>query len=188
MTELVDIQLIQRCVQQNDVHAFESLVERHQSRLRYSLRQLTGWDEALADDIAQEAFLKAYRSIHSFKATAKFSTWLYRIAYNEFIDYCRKNRLDIDSNFPDLDGAAAFDSVATNSESNKDLHRDLARAMLLLSAEQRVALHLTLHRECTQLEVAEIMECPLGTVKSHILRGRERLQQILADWREEILL
>lgn len=183
--DLTDTQLVQRCAKQKDVQAFEYLVERHQSKLRYSLRQLTGWDEALADDIAQDTFLKAYRSIHSFKATAKFSTWLYRIAYNEFVDYCRKNKLAID---PDLDVVETFDKGATRGDSIKDLHRDLARAMLLLSAEQRVALHLTLHRECTQVEVAEIMECPLGTVKSHILRGRERLQQILADWREEVII
>lgn len=173
-------ELIQRCVHRGDAHAFDALVIRHQSALRYSLRQLTGWNEDLADDLAQNTFIKAYRGLGSFRASAKFSTWLYRIAYNEFVSHCRKHRIEFSDGGEDLDGYSA------PADQSEDLHRDLARAMLSLSEEQRAALHLTLHRQCTQQEVAEIMDCPLGTVKSHILRGREKLQIALADWREEV--
>lgn len=175
-----EIELIQRCVHQGDVRAFEFLVEQHQSQLRYSLRQLTGWDEALADDLAQNTFIKAYRSIGRFRMDSKFSTWLYRIAYNEFVSHCRKNAhtLVAEEEAPEL----------RVKETGADLHRDLAKAMGYLSPEQRTALHLSLHRQYTQEEIAEIMECPLGTVKSHILRGREKLKTALADWREEMVL
>lgn len=172
--------LVERCVQQKDVRAFDELVRLHQSMLRYSLRQLTGWDEGLADDIAQETFLKAYQSIGSFHASAKFSTWLYRIAYNLFIDHSRRQKRS-----PVGDTEVSEDSIQSVDQ-HQDLHRDLARAMLMLTEQQRMALHLSLHRQCTQAEVADIMDCPLGTVKSHILRGKEKLQEVLADWREEI--
>lgn len=175
-----EIELIRRCVHQSDVRAFESLVEQHQSGLRYSLRQLTGWDESLADDLAQNTFIKAYRSIASFRMDSKFSTWLYRIAYNEFVSHCRKN-------YPEPTSEDVMPELYAQN-SNDDLHRDLAKAMKYLSVEQRTALHLSLHRQYTQEEIAEIMECPLGTVKSHILRGREKLKTALADWREEIVL
>ena len=67
--------LIDRIVENNDHRAFEELMKRYQSQIRYSLRQLTGWDEALADDLAQETFIKAYRSLHQFRGDAKFFTW-----------------------------------------------------------------------------------------------------------------
>lgn len=172
--------LVESCVQKKDPHAFDELVKLHQSMLRYSLRQLTGWDKALADDIAQETFLRAYKSIGSFQASAKFSTWLYRIAYNEFIDQNRWQKRS------ENDGMAISNEEIYSVDDNQDLHRDLARAMLTLTEQQRVALHLSLHRQCTQAEVADIMGCPLGTVKSHILRGKEKLQEVLADWREEV--
>ncbi|MBI2992759.1 MAG: sigma-70 family RNA polymerase sigma factor [Gammaproteobacteria bacterium] len=175
---LDDRTLIGRVLNENDQRAFAELVKRHQSQLRYSLRQITGWDHALADDLAQETFIKAYKSLHQFRGDAKFFTWLYRIAYHCFLAHRRslkpEEQLKDDADVPDAGhdpGAAA------------DLHRDLARAMLVLSPEQRMALHLHLHRELTHEEVAEIMNCPLGTAKSHIQRGREKLRDQLSSWR-----
>lgn len=173
-----DSTLIGRVLNENDQRAFAELVKRYQSQLRYSLRQITGWDHALADDLAQETFIKAYKSLHQFRGEAKFFTWLYRIAYHCFLAHRRslkpEDPLEDDADFPDNGydpGAAA------------DLHRDLARAMRVLSPEQRMALHLHLHRELTHEEVAEIMNCPLGTAKSHIQRGREKLKEQLDSWR-----
>src|SRR5436853_6804078 len=85
-----DAQLIARVLVQDDRHAFGELVRRHQSAVRATLRRLTGGDRALADDLAQETFLLAYRNLRSFRQEAKFSTWLYRIAYNAFLADARK--------------------------------------------------------------------------------------------------
>src|SRR5258708_12943772 len=74
-----DTQLIARVVVSDDRHAFSELVRRHQSSVRATLRKLAGGNAALADDLAQEAFLLAYRNLRSFRQDAKFSTWLYRI-------------------------------------------------------------------------------------------------------------
>ena len=81
-----DASLVVRVVADDDRSAFEMLVRRHQSKLRNFLRRLTGNDAARADDLAQETFLKAYRSIRTYRGTAAFSSWLYRIAYNTFLN------------------------------------------------------------------------------------------------------
>ena len=140
MTDATDQALIQRVVTLNCHDSFNVLVKRHQSTLRYSLRQMTGWDQSLADDLAQETFIKAYTSITSFKGTAKFSSWLYRIAYNVMISHFRVAR-NRELTLGDDGTHSTESSVSFNSN---DLHRDLARVMLKLAPQQRMALHLHL--------------------------------------------
>jgi RNA polymerase sigma factor (sigma-70 family) len=82
--ELTDADLVARVLVDDDQNAFGELVRRHQTKVRGLLRQLTRTDVALADDLAQETFLRAYKHIRSFRGEARFSTWLYRIAYNCF--------------------------------------------------------------------------------------------------------
>jgi RNA polymerase sigma factor (sigma-70 family) len=84
-TPVSDAQLIARAVVHDDRHAFGELVRRHQSAVRSTLRRLTGGNVAQADDLALETFWLAYRNRKSFRQEAKFSTWLYRIAYNVFL-------------------------------------------------------------------------------------------------------
>ena len=169
--------LIARVVADNDQRAFAQLVNRYQSKVRYSLRQLTGWDEALADDLAQETFIKAYKALASFRGEANFGTWLYRIAYNCFIAHVRAQKP-----VQALDEAKLEDRTY-ESDTGQALQRDFARALLELSEEQRVAIHLHMQQEMTHQEVADVMNCPLGTVKSHIQRGREKLKLILESWK-----
>ena len=89
---LNDADLVARVLVDDDHHAFAELVRNHQSAVRGLLRQLTRSDLALADDLAQETFLRAYKNIRSFRGEAKFSTWLYRIAYNCFREDARKRK------------------------------------------------------------------------------------------------
>ena len=173
---LDDKNLIDRIVENNDHRAFEELMKRYQSQIRYSLRQLTGWDEALADDLAQETFIKAYRSLHQFRGDAKFFTWLYRIAYHCYAAYYRSHKPE-----QRLD-ETGIEEGSYNPQHDIDVHRDFAMALKNLSPEQRMALHLHMQREFSHQEVADIMVLPLGTVKSHILRGREKLKQQLSSW------
>ena len=168
--------LIARVVAENDHRAFAQLVNRHQSKLRYSLRQLTGWDEALADDLAQETFIKAYNALGSFRGDANFGTWLYRIAYNCFAAHMRTQKPMQQLNEKLLEDQS-YDAGTAQA-----LHRDFAAALQQLSEDQRVALHLYLQRELTHQEIADVMNCPLGTVKSHIQRGRKKLKSLLASW------
>ncbi len=171
-----DDALIARIREHDDRQAFAELVRRYQSRLRYSLRQLTGHDAALADDLAQETFIKAHRHLHRFRGDARFFTWLYRIAWRCFADHHRRRKRELEVD------AAQLPEAGHTTQERDDLHIDFARALLHFEPAQRMALHLHLHRGFTHQEIARIMECPLGTVKSHIQRGRPKLQQLMEDW------
>ncbi len=93
--EVTDAQLIARVVVQDDRHAFSELVRRHQSAVRATLRRLTAGNHALADDLAQDTFMLAYRNLKSFRQEARFSTWLFRIATNAFLADARKRKEEL---------------------------------------------------------------------------------------------
>ena len=115
-----DAQLIARVVVTDDRHAFGELVRRHQSAVRATLRKLTSGNAALADDLAQETFLLAYRNLKSFRQEAKFSTWLYRIAYNVFLGDARKTKesqLPEDMNIDEISLAASEDATGATRQS-----------------------------------------------------------------------
>jgi len=175
--------LVELAVGNNDQRAFSELVNRHQSNLRYSMRQLTNWNEGLADDLAQDTFIQAFKELHRFRKEAKFSSWLYRIGYNIFLQHVRKKQLDTQS----IDDDPYMVNQLMSNESGEDdspLHKKVAKLLALLEPERRSVLHLFLHRQNTQQEISDIMGIPLGTVKTHINRGRAALQQNLRDWRE----
>src|SRR5881275_489451 len=92
---LSDAQLIARCVVGDDRHAFAELVRRHQSAVRACVRKLTSGNTALADDLAQETFIQAWRNLKSFRQEARFSTWLYRIATNCWLMHARKRHEEL---------------------------------------------------------------------------------------------
>lgn len=172
--------LIARVLQCNDQRAYAELVNRYQSRLRYSLRQLTGWDQGLADDLAQETFINAFKNLNKFRGDASFYTWLYRIAYRRFASYYRSRKPT--EPLPDLEERNENGSEKNSRMEARDLHRDFAQALAQLPPEQAMAIHLHMHREYSHQEIADTMECPLGTVKSHIQRGREKLKVLLSEW------
>ncbi|NND81541.1 MAG: sigma-70 family RNA polymerase sigma factor [Gammaproteobacteria bacterium] len=181
MKNIAEAQLLDRSIMSGDQLAFAELVKRHQSGLRYSLRQLTRWDEALADDLAQETFIRAYQKLHSFRGDAKFSSWLYRIGYNLFLQHCRKKQLDTEELHDERHSEPAPDVAGAQ---DTDLQRAIAEALATLSPEARSVMHLSLHRQCTQQEISTIMGIPLGTVKTHINRSKPLLQAQLGAWRE----
>src|SRR4249919_3955148 len=146
--QVSDAQLIARAVVQDDRHAFGELVRRHQSAVRSTLRRLTGGNLAHADDLAQETFLLAYRNLKSFRQEAKFSTWLYRIAYNVFLADARKIKelpmpedMDVDALSPS--GAAERNLPARQVA----LKIDLERAMSVLSDAERAAIVQCYHND-----------------------------------------
>ena len=173
---LTDADLVARVLLDEDQNAFSELVRRHQSAVRGLLRQLTRSDFALADDLAQEAFLKAYKNIRSFRGEAKFSTWLYRIAYNCFREEARKRK--------ELVGIDETQLEAEQDPGTVDpaLRQDLAHALQLLPLHERTAVLLCCQNGLSHDEAARVLEIPLGTVKTNVLRGREKLKKTLAVW------
>jgi RNA polymerase sigma factor (sigma-70 family) len=185
-TPVNDAQLIARVLVADDRHAFSELVRRHQSAVRTTLRRLTGGNAALADDLAQETFLLAYRNLKSFRQEAKFSTWLYRIAYNAFLADARKIRErtlpdDLD---PD-DFAAEAQEPTAGVARQVSLKIDMERAMAMLSDAERAAILQCYHNDLTHEEAAYVLGCPVGTVKTHILRAKQKLKAVLGAWAPE---
>lgn len=173
----VDQALVARALLTDDRRAFEQLLRRHQGMVRAQLRRLTHGDAARADDLAQETFLLAWRKLHQFRGEARFSTWLYRIAYSCFLQNYRRRPPATDPAAPDTAGDMPPPSQAV------DLRLDVERAMRSLSADEQVVL-----MHCVQLglshdEAAYVLNMPLGTVKSHVARGKTKLRALLADWR-----
>lgn len=171
-----DSELLLRIVATDDRKAFEEILRKYQSPIRAFFRKMCGGDEELASDLAQETFLKAYRGISSFNGQAKFLTWLYAIAKNVYFEHLRRGE-----KFEEL----AEDETATATPS--DSHLDIAKCMLQLSPEERMVLTLSYTDGLSQTEVAELLNMPLGTVKTHALRAKDKLKILLQPYQERSL-
>src|SRR6185369_13836985 len=186
--DVPDAQLIARCIVGDDRHAFAELVKRHQSAVRACLRKLTAGNHALADDLAQDTFVLAWRNLKSFRQEARFSTWLYRIATNCWLADARKRKEELlgdradavaddeDATMPHIDAMHADHARASS------LKMDLERAMAVLSDAERAAIVQCYHNDLTHEEAAYVLGCPVGTVKTHVLRGKQKLKRALAAW------
>jgi RNA polymerase sigma-70 factor (ECF subfamily) len=165
-----DTSLAQRA-RSGDASAFGALVREHQSKVRGFLRRLTRGDTALADDLAQETFLEAHRKIAQFRGEGSFGAWLCGIAWSRFLMERRKRREE------PLEAPDDTASVDTTSASLARL--DLEKAMARLAPMETAALTLCYALGHSHGEAAEILQLPLGTIKSHVLRGREKLKALL---------
>lgn len=172
LSRIAEAKLIARCVVVDDRDAFGHLVEHYQPSLRRFLLNLTGNDD-LADDLAQDAFIKAYLSIRSFRGVASFRTWLWRIAYNEFLTFIRKKhdiRADFDEN------PIGDDIVDTAAASEAKI--DVAALLNSLPVNQRTAILLFYMEDRPIKEIAKIMRVEEGTVKSLLSRARNKMRII----------
>ena len=174
--ELTDAVLVARVLVDDDQNAFGELVRRHQSAVRGLLRQLTRTDVALADDLAQQTFLRAYKNIRSFRGEARFSTWIYRIAYNCFREDARRRK-----EFVGID-EEQLQTQHDPQVADPALRHDLMRALNLLPLNERSAVLLCCQNGLSHDEASRVLDIPLGTVKTNVLRGREKLKRMLADW------
>jgi RNA polymerase sigma-70 factor (ECF subfamily) len=164
--------LVARVVIDGDRTAFAALVRRYQSPLRNFLRRLTGNDVERANDLAQETFIKLYKSIRTYRGQAKFATWLYRIAYNTFLNDQRRRVAETE--FEESRHSPARDPTPAAGD-----EADLGSAMRLLTDRQRAVFDLHYKKGMTHDEVARALELPLGTVKSDLARGLDTLRERL---------
>lgn len=172
-----DSELIARVLLSDDRRAFGDLVLRHQSAVRHFLRQLTRGNAALADDLAQETFLQGYRSLARFRGDAAFSTWLLGIAHNRWRNARRSLRADLPLDAPDVPQPAVDATVSTS-----DWRSDLAAVWPQLSPDEQLAIHLGYQQGLAHAEIAALLDWPLGTVKTHLARGKDKLRHLLAAW------
>ena len=162
--------LVARVTTLDDHDAFAEIVHLYQTPVRRFLTRLAPASGA-ADDLAQETFLKAYRHLDSYRGQGRFVSWLFRIAYQEFVTSTRKR----------APAATALDGDVVDAGLGERLVASLSieRAMTTLRSDERAALDLHYRRQLTHPEVANVMNVPIGTVKSLILRGRAKLRDVL---------
>lgn len=175
-----DIDLIARVLASDDRRAFGSLVQRHQAPVRAFLTRLTRGDHAHADDLAQDTFIQAYRSLGRFRGGSQFRTWLLGIAFNQFRSAARRHQ-----NAPEPLDAANESRVAEPvpaSTAASDLQQDLATAVATLSPEQQTVIHLCYQEGLSHTEASCVLNWPLGSVKTHLLRAKEQLRHHLSAW------
>lgn len=175
MPELMnDIKLVTQVAVFGNKRAFDSLLRKYQSQVRRFLLSLTLGDRQLADDLAQETFIKAYANIGKFRGLSSFATWLMRIAYNTHYDYRRSHHQTEDMDTP---------SVAARHAGNDDctLGMDILKALATLKPDERTCITLQLIDGQPIDKIAAITGIPQGTVKSHLHRGKEKLTTYLKD-------
>lgn len=160
-----------------DTAAFAMLVREHQSRLRGFLLRLTKGNNALADDLAQETFLEAFKKIDQFEGS-NFFGWLCAIAWSRFLMETRKRK------FENIDDQPEMAEDAPEAETASLIRHDLESAMAELVPMQRAALTLCFALGLSNEEAAATLNIPLGTLKSHVNRGRAKLSHLLTDWRK----
>jgi RNA polymerase sigma factor (sigma-70 family) len=171
-----DADLIARVLSREDHNAFGELVRRHQSPVRAFLTRMTRGDSHLADDLAQETFLKAWNKLSSYRGSARFSTWLFGIAINEFRIAARSKKELATEDLADLPPEPQMAATDSNSR----LRLDLTEALKRINSDERAAILLCCQSGLSHQEAAQALDCPLGTVKTNILRGKEKLKRHLA--------
>jgi len=184
-----DMELVRRA-REGDFGAYDDLVRRYQERIYATIYHMTSNHED-ANDLAQETFIKAFQALKSFKGGSSFYTWIYRIAVNKTINFLkqRKNKLqmsldDIDFNAEhDPDLVALISEKTPRREANlAELQEKLNEAMLRLSESHRLAVTLHDIQGMSHEEIAKIMDCNIGTVRSRLFYARQQLQGYLSDY------
>jgi RNA polymerase sigma-70 factor (ECF subfamily) len=179
-----DEELVARS-QGGDMDSFNQLVMRWERPI-YALAYRTIGREEDARDVCQETFLRAFRALKGFKGQAKFSSWLYRIALNLCRDWIRRERRTPVAQAPegvDLIELAGETSPSDSVEelvARREISRAVARAMADLPEEQRTAIILKEYHGLTFQEIADMLECPLSTVKTRLYQGLSVLRRQLA--------
>lgn len=185
-----DATLVQRA-RDGDLDAYDTLVRRHQERLYSTVYHMTANHED-ASDLTQEAFIKAYQALRSFKGDCSFFTWLYRIAVNRTLNFLKQRRnraTNLSLNDLDLGAESDPEMVALVSEQTPRRQVDLAElqeklnaAMLKLSEVHRMVVVLHDIQGLPHDEIAEILGCNPGTVRSRLFYARQQLQAYLSDY------
>ena len=181
----IDLALVKR-VQRGDKRAFDLLVRKYQHKIAHLVARYVR-DTSEVQDVSQEAFIKAYRGLANFRGESAFYTWLYRIAINTAKNYLASQARRGDENGVDAQEAEQFDGadglreyasperVLLTEEIKQTVHETIKE----LPDDLRVAISLREFEGMSYEEIAEAMECPVGTVRSRIFRAREAIDQAL---------
>ena len=177
-----DSELVARALR-NDERAFRDLIQRHHAMAYAAVRAVLG-DRDEVQDVMQTVYLKAYQGLAGFRGDARFSTWLYQIARREALDVSSRRRVET-VDVADIEIAADARHSADAATHERSDREWLASALGELDETQRTAIELRYMAEKSYEEIAEIMGLPIGTVKTHVHRGKTEMKRILSRpaWR-----
>ena len=173
-----------------DLSACDELVRRYQQRIYATIYHMTSNHED-ANDLAQESFIKAFQALKSFKGGSSFYTWLYRIAVNKTINFLKQRRNRVHVSLNDLDFNAEHDPDLMALISDKtpfreaglnELQKTLNAALMKLSEPHRLVVVLHDVQGLSHDEIADVMDCNIGTVRSRLFYARQQLQSMLSDY------
>lgn len=165
-----------------DNTAFQILVSRHKEKVR-NIIYLTMNNSALVDDIAQDVFITVYRNLKHFRFESQFTTWLYRITVNRCKDYLRK--MNVRKIFFPVEDGIEISDYSSPVESN-DISKIVMDAISRLPNKLKMPLIMKDIEGFSYQEISETLNCEIGTVKSRIFRGREKLKEILQPIEKEL--
>jgi RNA polymerase sigma-70 factor (ECF subfamily) len=189
-----DYELVCAALHQGDRRAYTQLMDRYKESLYFKLIKMTG-SEADADDMTIEAFGKAFNNLHTYSPEYAFSTWLFRIATNNCIDYMRKKRIksmplerpaihedrtSFEMKIADL--SADPETLIIREQKNQNLRAIVDK----LKPHYRILIELRYYKEYSYEEIAEKLELPVGTVKAKLFRAKEFLYNILKNSEDKI--
>ncbi len=173
--------LIEQCLA-GDPEAYAALVQQHQQMIRAMTFRMTGsLDDA--EELAQDAFLRAYRQLATFNSGAKFSTWLCKIAINLSLDWRRR-----ESRRSDIHSQWATDTLSENETGTgfpDELSRRVQQALNRLPAKQRAAIVLTVYQDQSHAEAAKTLGCTEATISWRVFAARRKLKHLLKDLSDE---
>jgi RNA polymerase sigma-70 factor (ECF subfamily) len=184
-----DLVLVQRS-QQGDMEAYDELVRRYQDRVYATVYHMTANHED-ASDLTQETFIKAYSALRAFKGDSSFYTWVYRIAVNKTINFLKQKKGRFHLSLNDVDMHAEHDREMVELVSDRtprrevglsELQEKLNAALLKLSPAHRLVVTLHDVQGLPHEEIATIMDCNIGTVRSRLFYARQQLQAYLSDY------
>ena len=188
-----DFQLVQRALENSDQQAFSELHKNYRDSLYYMMLKMTG-NPVDADDLTIEAFGKAFQNLDNYTPNYAFSTWLFRIATNNCIDYMRKKaKVDasIQINREETENKGAFQIPAPSLTPEEQLINDqkiglMRHVVKRLKPQYRRLIELRYFKEYSYAEIVDEVEMPLGTIKAQIFRARELMFQMLKTQKEVI--
>ena len=175
-------QLIERC-QRGDDEAFRELIEQHK-RLVFALMARSIRDQARAEELSQEVFLRIYRGLRYFRGEARLATWIYRIAINVLAEERRPGRpivVSLDEPAPGRDGPRFEPGTEDRAFDDLELQDRLGKAIERLPAQYQVLVNGHYLKGLRYEDLAEALGLPMGTVKTHLHRAKRLLRQMLTD-------
>jgi RNA polymerase sigma-70 factor (ECF subfamily) len=191
---LRDYKLVQLAVQQGDQKAYAELMNNYKDSIYFMLLKMTNNSDD-ADDLTIEAFGKAFKKLHQYTPDYAFSTWLFKIASNNCIDYIRKKKkmtFSIDKTFENEGGTEMAHNIPAQVPDPEEHFINKQKIQLMreivekLKPRYRTLIEMRYFKELSYEEISDEMKLPLGTVKAQLFRAREFLYNILKDSQEKI--